>query len=163
MFQELPSAPTAGTAASVKSSSTVEAGSAACWGETMESTAAANWSAAAESAIKSDPAASIESWPATIKTGATPVESAATIVAMEPRPRADKRAPDEIVRTVVAIRRACIWRRVIVAIGAYRSRPDISWPTVNWPDSNSDSKPDLCVGSPCPCNRHQKPQHHRVL
>ena len=152
-----------GPAAAAGTTSTVEPTAPTCWGKTVESAASTNWSAAAESAVKPDSAASIEGRPATIKTGATPVESTATIVTMEPWARADKRAPDEIARAVITIGRTRVRGIFVVAVGADRRRPDVRRPTIDWPYSNSDSKPDLRVGCSRPRNRHQKPKHHRVL
>jgi hypothetical protein len=148
-------------APSVEAASPAKSAATMLRGETAESTATANRGAAAESAVKSGPATSIKGWPATIESRATPVESAATIETVEPRPRADKHAPDEIVRAIVAVWRAGIRGIVIVAVGTGRRRADVSGPTVDWPDSNS--KPHLRVGSSRPCNQHQKPKHCTVL
>ncbi|OLB20643.1 MAG: hypothetical protein AUH16_04520 [Acidobacteria bacterium 13_2_20CM_57_7] len=53
------------------------------------------------------------------------VVTAMSVVAVEPRARPDENAADEIVRAVIAIRRAGIRVITIVAISADRGRPYI--------------------------------------
>jgi hypothetical protein len=137
------------SAASVEVTSTSEPGPSTRWCETVEPTASARYGAAAESAVKSDSAASIKCRPA-------PIESAPSVEAMEPGTRANKHAPGKIIRPIVAVRRARVRRVPVVAVGAYRSGTDVAWP-------ESNSNPDLRMGSSRPRYQHEKPEHHSVL
>jgi hypothetical protein len=78
----------------------------------------------------------------------------ATVVAMEPRPRAYEYAAFKIIWAVVAIRSARVGRIVIVTICAYWRRPNVGWTKLNC---------DLCMGSACPCHHHKKPHQNSVL
>jgi hypothetical protein len=75
---------------------------------------------------------------------------AATVESVKPRTRAYKHASDKIIRAVVAVRCATVWRIPIVAIGAGRSRFNVSWRDVAWPESNPHTNPNLRMG----CARH---------
>lgn len=72
--------------------------------------------------------ASIEPRPAVIPASvvAAPVEARPPVVPVIPRAGADEHATDEPVWTVVAVRRTSIRVIIIVAIGAYRHRPNVS-------------------------------------
>jgi hypothetical protein len=120
---------------------------------TMEP-AAANGSAAAEPTVETGSATTIDGRPAAFKSRPAAVEPATAVVAStEPRTRADKSAPDKVVRAIVAVRRACIRGIPIVAVGADRSWPDVAW-------HNSNSHPNLCMGR-APHN-HAKPEQNRI-
>ena len=94
---------------------------------------------------------------------AVAVETAATIVAMEPRTRADKHAPDKVIGAVIPVRRASVGRIPVVAVGADRSRPDIRRPTIDRPHSYSKPNPDLSVSSPRACHGHKKSKQNCVF
>lgn len=156
-----PSSPTAveasSIAASVESATTVEPVTAAEAFSTMESTASVEALVPAESttmpsAFPTKSATTAEPVMVTVPT-ATVVAApsaivAATVVAMEPRPCANKHAAVKIIWAVVAIRCARVWRILIVAIGAYWRRPNVCWAKLNC---------DLRMGGPSPCYHHKKP------
>jgi hypothetical protein len=136
---------------SVKAASTVETAPSARRGETVESTASADSGAAAESAVKSVPAAAIESRPAPVE-GPAAVEAATAIEPMEPRTGANKHSPGKIIRSVVAVGRACVRGIPVVAIRADRGRANVGRAKLNC---------NLRMG--CPCNNHEKPEQNDVL
>jgi len=129
----------AGAAKAVESAS-VKAAVTSDLRSATESLATAKWHAAPESATVCVSTTTVKGWPA-------PVKSAATIVAMEPRTRADEDAARKVTRTVVSVRSARVRIISVVAVLAYWR-----WPHVTWP--NSDSNPDLCVG--CASRNHEK-------
>jgi hypothetical protein len=118
----------------------------------------------AESVIAPFPTATVVAAPSAIVAAtivAAPAIVSVTVVAAEPRTRSNKQAIDKVIRTVVPKRRTFVWRIPVVAISAYGSRFDVAWPVVAWRDSNSNSKPDLRMGSSC--HSHEKPKHNRIL
>ena len=69
-----------------------------------------------------------------------PIKAGPAIEAMEPRARSDEDTADEVVRAVIAVGRAGVRIISIVAIGANRSRAEVTWAR-----SNAD-KDSLCMG-----------------
>lgn len=107
------------------------------------------------------PSAGAEVVPTTIV--ATAVESASTIETVEPRASADKYPAGKVIRTVIPVRRAGVWRVPIVSVSTDRSRPNIGRCCIDRPHTESDSNPYLSVGSPRSCHRHEKPEHDSVF
>jgi hypothetical protein len=68
-----------------------------------------------------------------------------TVEPVEPRASPDEHAVYEPIRAVVTVRRASVWGIIIVAIGANRSRANISVP---WANSNAHDH-SLCVCERC--------------
>lgn len=141
-------------ATTMEAASTVKAATSARRTEAVESTAPAKGSAAAESAVIAEPAATVISWSTAIESRAASVESTPAIESMEPRTRAYKYAPVKVVGAVVTVWRARVRWIAIVTVGACRRRTDVTWRDIAWPNSNSNSKPDLGVGSSRPRNRY---------
>ena len=129
----------------------------------MESAAFANGSAAAETSVTAFPAATVETRTSAIESRTTSIVSASAVEPMKPWTRAHEHAPIKIIRAIVTVRRARIWRVSIIAIGANRRPLHVGWPTVNWPDSYSNTKSDLRVGSSRPRNRNKESQHHSIF
>jgi hypothetical protein len=88
--------------------------------------------------------------PAAPVIGARSAIVAAAVEPVKPRTRSYEHAPDKIIRAVVTVRRATVWRIPIIAIGAGRSRSDVGWRDVAWPESNPETNPNLRMG----CARH---------
>jgi hypothetical protein len=103
----------------------------------------------AESAAKSARSGTAETRP---PVEAGPRSEAATIVAMEPRTRADKDPAGKIARAIVAIRGAGIRSEPIVAISANRSRTG---------EDRANPDRDLCVCSTR--HNHEKPYQSHVF
>ena len=68
--------------------------------------------------------ASVQAIPAAVESGAVKTITAVSIVAMEPRARADENTAPKPIRAVVAIGRAGIGIVSIVTVGTYGSRAD---------------------------------------
>jgi hypothetical protein len=175
MLEKLPAASSVGAAATMKAATTVELAPSMRRRETMESPASAHgcaaagpftmpsafsmkFAATAESVIMSVPTASIVARPATVKL-ATTIEATAAVETMKPRTRANKHAPGKIVRTVVAVWRACVWGIPIVAIGTDWRRLDVGRPNGGRPESHCN--PNLRVG--CTRHNHANPKQNSVL
>jgi hypothetical protein len=87
----------------------------------------------------------VEAIPAAIESGTIKAITAVSVVAVEPRTRADENSVDEPLRAVVAIWRTCVWIVSIVAVRAYRSwADDVCWAANTNADYNS-----LCVRVGC--------------
>jgi hypothetical protein len=93
---------------------------------------------------------------ATVEALPTSIEPTFTVVAVEPRTRANKRSADKIIRTVVSIWRARVGGIVIVAVSADRRRSDVTWP-----NSDPDAKPNLRAGRPR--HSHAKSEQNTIL
>ena len=116
---------------------------------TVESTAATVEIAATAMEAASDLAMSIEAVaimpPIALvaPVAMAPISRASIEAAMEPRAGTDEDAAGEPARTVIAVGRACVRVRRVVAVGA-----DGSWSDVAWADSYSHDNP-LCVSVRC--------------
>ena len=112
---------------------------------------------ATESAVITVPATAIEPRPTAIKSAATVI----AVAAMEPRARSNENTACKVIGAIIPVRCAGIRRIAVVAIRADGGRPNIIWPNVTWPDSDSYSKPNLRVGSAR--HNHAKPEQNRVF
>jgi hypothetical protein len=145
-------------AASVEAVSTMKPVSAAEAFTTMEPSAAVEalvpveFTAAIPSAFPTKSAATAEPITVTVPTATAVV--AATVEAMEPGPCANEHAAVKVIRPVIAIWCAHVWRILIVAIGAYWRRPNVGWAKLNC---------DLRMGGPSPCYDHKKPDQYSAL
>ena len=101
--------------------------------------------AAAESVMVSIPTAAIEAAPTAI--------IAPTVVATEPRPRANEHTTDKIVRPIVAIGRAGIGRIIVIPVNAIRRRAVIA---------RANSHKNLGMSS-ASSQEHADPDQNRIL
>jgi hypothetical protein len=81
----------------------------------------------------------------------------ASVEPVEPGPRPDEHAARKIVRSIVAVRCACIWGIPVVAVCAGGRRPDVNrrWP--HGPNAYAKPHRDLCMSSSRPRDKRQKP------
>jgi len=93
--------------------------------------------------------------PATIVAAAPPGAPTATIEAMKPRARSDEHATFKIIRPVIAVRCARIWRIVIVSVRTIGRWPNIAW-------ANNKLNPHLSMGSTSG-QEHKEPDRNHVL
>jgi len=124
----------------------------------MPSASTMKFAATTEFVMMSVPITPVKGRPATVKP-ATTIEAATAVETMEPRTRPNKHALGKIVRTVVAVWRACVWGIPIVAIGTDRRWLDVSRPNVGRPESYCN--PNLRVG--CTRHNHANPEQNSVL
>jgi hypothetical protein len=163
-----------GSAASMKTTPAMGPAATARLREAMESPAASHWGASMITFTSAEPAASMETFaavpPALAMPSTSAIETAAAVItpsaieSMEPRARANEYAAHEIIRAVVAVRRARVRSIIIVAIYTCRGRTDVSWPSicgtrVHRPDPNS--KPDLRLSGSC--RNHENSQKYRIF
>jgi hypothetical protein len=128
----------AGATTDCAASAAVEGASTA---EAATDRGASNCSALHESATSTEASsATVKASSATVKVASAAIEVAPKSV--EPRASTDKQTARKILGAVVAVRRACIGIKTIVAVGTYRRWAEVTRP-------HSDRNANLRLGATC--------------